>query len=316
MQWTHCQTSSVHFCSVHVCVCVCLDRRWTCCSTKPNLVLHTWVALFSLLQMLRVSTHVYGSQWQQKLVVFCLVIATCVLQDLHRNVGFCLRLVLHLVGKISPNKRLWATNSSPVHHTSPPRSSSPSAACVSVEIKRETADIGRWKNEIRFTQSTAVRLKKKKKNRHLHNTIIKSMISCSFRVSVMNSRLCSRSSCLVFRTKWDAIRRLGQECLILWNWSELAGAFLQPWKDSGLRGKEKKKIKSKCKQKSHTQLCSSSCHLPCRTYCRRRSIPNFQTTKEIMFFIWLFEPRRNVVWTVFHCSLCSSCVWDLWYTIM
>lgn len=41
----------------------------------------------------------------------------------------------------------------------------------------------------------------------------------------------------VFRAKWSASGGLGQECLSLWDWGELAGSLLHPWKGSGLWGR-------------------------------------------------------------------------------
>lgn len=66
----------------------------------------------------------------------------------------------------------------------------------------------------------------------------------SWKDSFCSSCLCARRrgrprslSCVsVFRAKWDASGSLGQKCLSLWDWGELAGSLQQPWKGSGLRG--------------------------------------------------------------------------------
>lgn len=54
---------------------------------------------------------------------------------------------------------------------------------------------------------------------------------CSWKKAAMLTLLL-----FVFRAKWDASRSLGQKSLSLWDWGELAGSLLQPWKGSGLWG--------------------------------------------------------------------------------
>lgn len=90
----------------------------------------------------------------------------------------------------------------------------------------------------------------------------------------------------VFRAKWDASGSLGQKCLCLWDWGELAGSLLHPWKGSRLRGTF---YSFKWKWKSHTT--QSKCLSSPLLYLKAITSKLCVTMKTTVSAMRLLEPK-------------------------